>query len=277
MFADETNLDSELFWGTYSQITSIPPSPVCVDKIKHMSLSNFTECPRVTTAERLAFIALAKQRWILPRELAIYLDIESLEAAYPSLEDNLKRDLLRVALNQWSFCLEDPTLSDEWDATFRALFAAGARFEVLCSERLIEILDEATSEKPEAQVLIEVIRHFVRPYAWRATDWYGGLVKARDTLRGLRHLISRTEEAGIKLETIQSCKRLEICFDEEFMRSSGDMIVGYPCIHPHTLSLHYDDGSSTWVMWNSTYEEYCGEFWDLLEHPARMFPGTWVD
>jgi hypothetical protein len=157
------------------------------------------------------------------------------------------------------------------------LFAAGAHFEVLCSQETEEEPDGSTLPKPEARVLVEVIRHFVRPYAWQQTDYHGGLVDARDTLRGLRRLISSIQCLGINLERIQPRERLDICFDECFMQSSGAFVADDPCIDPHTLSLYYDSSSLAWMMWSSTYEGYCGEFWDLLERSERIMPGTWVD
>jgi hypothetical protein len=279
VFVDESHLDSELFWENYSRSVSKPPTPVCEDKLERIFPLDTTEYPRFTTAERLQFVVSGRQRYISPRDLAVYLNIESLEAAYPAFEDKMKYDLLRVALNQWAYSLGwlgEETLVEEWEGAFRALFAAGAQLEVLCSQETEEKPDERFA-KPKARVLLEVIRHFVRPYAWHKTDHHGGLVDARDTLKGLRHLTSRIRYLGMELETIQPRERLDICFDEKFMRSSGDFVTGDPCIDPHTLSLYYDDGSSAWMLWCSTYENYCGEFWDLLEHPAMMLPGTWVD
>jgi hypothetical protein len=148
---------------------------------------------------------------------------------------------------------------------------------VLCSSNTEKDPNRSTFAKPEARLLIEVIRHFVRPCAWQQTKYHGGVVDARHTLRGFRHLIPRIQCLGINLESVQPRERLDICFDEDFMRSTSDFVTDDPCVDPHTLSLYYDDGSSAWIVWSSTYEEYCGEFWDLLEHPERTMPGTWVD
>jgi hypothetical protein len=46
---------------------------------------------------------------------------------------------------------------------------------------------------------------------------------------------------------------------------------------PHIFSLYYDDDLSIWAMWDSMYEAYCGEFWDMIDHPERTMPGTWMD
>lgn len=96
------------------------------------------------------------------------------------------------------------------------------------------------------------------------------------TLKGIRHLISRTNFLGIELVTNGSIKRMEICFDEDYMRASDNPSRNRLWMDLHILSLYYDSDALTWVVWNATYEEYCGEFWALLEIPERTIPGAWV-
>jgi hypothetical protein len=288
VFADETNLDSELFWENYSQSVSNPPTPACEGKLEHIFPLDITEYPRFTTAERLKFVGLGRQHYISPRDLTVYLNIESLEAAYSAFEDDMRYNLLRVALNQWAYSLGLPgqeTLSEEWERAFRKLFAAGAEFEVLCSRRTVESPDVSMPEPQNSgsEAMVELIRQFVGPYAFerwaRSTDWADlnkDLVNVQNTLNGVQYLFSRIKYLGIKLDTISPCKRLEFRFDDDY-EVPGSCFRANQWIVPHTLSLYYDDGMSTWVGWDSAYEEYCGEFWDLLEHPERTIPGTWID
>jgi hypothetical protein len=104
------------------------------------------------------------------------------------------------------------------------LFAAGAEFEVLCSRKTVESPDVSRPEpeNPGSEAMAELIRQFVRPYAFRhwafSTGWGGfnnDLVNAQDTLRGVQFLISRIKFLGIKLETVLSCRRLELRFDND--------------------------------------------------------------
>jgi hypothetical protein len=219
----------------------------------------------VTTLEdRVMFAKWHREFDVSPRDLAIYLNVESLEGTYPCLEDNLKRDLLRIAFNHWGLSIRMATLGKEWEETLRALFAAGAKAEVLCEQAI-----DDNPGKPESRASGDEVM------ASRMSC--GGLVDARVTLKGFRYLVSRTDYLGVKLDKIRSHKRFKIHFDEFFMRSWCDQYIGDSCIEPHVLNLYYDDELSTWIMWNAMYEDYCGEFWDLLDHPERMMPGTWVE
>lgn len=277
LLVDGIDLDPELFWEHYGSLVA-RPSPAFEKALERVFPLVTIECPKFTIAERLRFVAGIGLNLISPRDLANYLDVGSLEAAYPVLEDHLKRELLRVAMTQWGYWSGWST-SEEWEYTLRALLIAETNDEVSRSQDTVMHPTVSGPAKPEHRGVVGLIRNFVRPYVWAKTNIRGGRIVARDSLKGFRYLISRTEYLGIKLETTRSCERHDICFDEEFMRSSCDMFGWGTCIDPHTLSLYYDDDSSTWVMWNAMYEQYCGEFWNLLEFQTgeRTMPGTWVD
>jgi hypothetical protein len=135
LLIDGMDVDAELFrkniWITLS--------PALEKELKHVFLWDLESYPGITLSERLRFIKSFD--WIFsPRELAIYLDVESLEATYPSLDDDLKCELLRVVLNQWGFHSNIAGGVESWEHAFGALFAAGAEFEVLCSRKTVEVL-----------------------------------------------------------------------------------------------------------------------------------------
>jgi hypothetical protein len=192
MFAGATNLDSELFWENFNRIVSIPPSPASEAKLKQIFPLDTNLYPMIKVAEHLRYVTT--RGWsFAPQILANYLGAESVEAAYSRLEDDLKRELLRAVLNLWSDDARTAAGTGEWEQAFWALFAAGAEFEVLCSRKTVESPDVSRPEpeNPGSEAMAELIRQFVRPYAFRhwafSTGWGGfnnDLVNAQDTLRG---------------------------------------------------------------------------------------------
>jgi hypothetical protein len=265
---DETCFDPELFWENYDWKLYDEPSSVFKGELQQIVPLFAVEDYNTPLLERIEHMAWNRQLYTSPRDIAHFLESESLEAAYAKSEDNRKRYLLRLALNQWGCNVGDgrrSTASEIWEEALQRLFAVGARFGVLCRQD--------SAENPEHEVMIEVIRHFVRPYAWENAARRGYPLEARDFLKGFQFLISRLKHLGIKLGKISSGTRLEIRCGEDFIWDHHRLDSWIP----HPLSLYYDDGLSTWVVWDSAYEEYCGEFWDLLEHPERTIPGTWID
>jgi hypothetical protein len=275
-FVDETNFDPELFWENFDWSLYSSASPVFPGELKNLFPSSTFEDPETPLLERIERMAWNRQLYCSPRDLAYVLNIDSLEAAYPRLKDHRKRYLLGLAFNQWGSMVGHhgaAKASGIWEETMQALFAAGAQFEVLCSQKAGEHPGNGKPGIPGDEIVVELIRHFVRPYAWETASHRGYPLEVRDFLRGFQFLISRLKHLGIKLETISSYKRLEVRFGEDF---TYDHYRPDPWI-PLTLKLYYDDVLSTWVLWDSMYEEYCGEFWDLLQHPERKMPGTWFD
>jgi hypothetical protein len=269
--------DPELFWKNLDRNGYAAPSMPFEAALKTILPLDTVEYPTFTMIERLECLTKMIGPHDSPETLAYYLGIESCETAYPALEDSPKRELTRLAINHWGYSSAWNKGDRVWEQTLRALFTAGAKLGVLRSQETEDNPDVSRYGKPEDRDLVELIRHFVVPFSFHRALMHGGLVEARDTLKGFQHLVSRTDCIGIELGTSQPSGRFDICFDEVLMRSSYRIHRTDPFIDPHTLSLYYDDSLSTWVMWNSMYEEYCGEFWDLLEHPERTMPGTWVD
>lgn len=219
-----------------------------------------------------------------PQHVARYLGIGSFEVAYPTLNDNSKRDLLRGALHMWGcYSAKADVKSEEWENTIQRLFALGASFELLCDgsgreEGPIQVKEGAKGD----EVVVEVLRQFVAPYACiRAwfKNWDHSLeYSTQRFVEGFEYFVSKTAHLGIGLETRPSCERFEICIDDRFNVWTGTLEAAKDCLwKPHGLSLYYDAGLSTWVMWDSMYEEWCGEFWDLIDHPQRTMPGIWID
>ena len=233
--------------------------------------------PKITLPDRLGYVLRNADFFVSPRDLAIYLDVGSMEAAYPGLESNLKSDLLHVALSQWGYWAKNKIPSEEWEKTLQALFDVGADLEVLCSQETGKTAAEQSFRNLGGDAMVGLMHSFVRHYAWSSADRRTNVIEARDTLEGFQCLISRAKFSGVKLGTISSLKRFEICFDADFMWPWCDPLCDITLLDPHTLSLCYDGDLSTWVIWNSTYEEYCGEFWNSLDHVELMIPGTWVD
>ena len=281
LLVDQMDLNSELFWEDYSQNICITPNRAFEGQLKHIFPVNVLRSTwkhsEISMMERLEFMSSSRRRCILPRDLAHYLNIESLEGAYSRLEDSLKGGFLQVALNKWACCSGQTTLSEEWENTFRVLFAVGAEFGVLRNRETREQPDMTALELPRDESVVNLIRHFVRPYVWAEAEYHGGLIEARRTLKGFQYLISRLSHLGIKLKATPSCERFEIHFDKDYMLPYWTRWRPDSGIDPHTLSLYYDHELSTWILWNAMYEEYCGEFWASLEHPERTMPGTWVD
>jgi hypothetical protein len=275
LLVDETDLDPELFWNSLRDVSM--PSVPFEAALKVIFPMDTMEYPTFRMIERLDHLTKTSEHLISPRSLANYLGIESIEAAYPTLEESIKREITRVAINRWGHSAGMGLSSDAWEQTLRALYVAGFKLEVLHSQDSEGDPNVSGHGMSEIHGVAEMIRHFVGPYAWGRAGPPKRLLEARDTLEGFRYLVPRTDYLGIRLETGRHCGRLEICFDEDFRRWPYRRHGDGPCIDPHTLSLYYDDTLSTWVMWNPMYEEYCGEFWDLLEHPERTMPGTWVD
>jgi hypothetical protein len=275
LLVDETNWDAELFWDHRGRYTA--PSVPFETALKVIFPMDTMEYPTFRMIERLDHLTKTSERLISPKSLANYLGFESLESVYPTLEDSTKHDITRLAINSWGHFSGWNFSDDAWEQTLRAMFVAGIKLKVLYSQDTKSNSNVSRDPGSDIQGVVEMIRQFVRPYAWQKAVHQIRHIEARDTLKGFQYLVSRTDYLGIKLETGQHYGRLEVCFDEDFMRTPNTIFIKDPCIDPHTLSLYYDDSLSTWVMWNAMYEEYCGDFWDLLEHPERTMPGTWVD
>lgn len=274
LLVGEMELDPESFWETYRQDICLETSPRTEHELKRIFPLVSKEYPTLKIADKLDYIIQTRRSCISPRNLAVYLDIESFEVAYPMLEESLQGDLLRLVIMQWGFYTASVTSGEEWVELLRALIAAGAKLDTLCSQRAEENPGWPKYRKPGDEVVVELIRHSIGPYT-RAFPVY--VFEYQDSLQGVRRLIARMEYLGIKLETVQPCKMHEISVDADFLWLHRTASVLEPYIEPHTLSLYYDDKLSTWVMWDSTYEGYCGDFWDLLEHPEQVMPGTWID
>jgi hypothetical protein len=272
---NETNFDSELFWETHNWNLYDEPSLVFTAELERIFPPDATEDPKTPLLERVEHMTGNRQLYASPRGLAHLLIVDSLEEVYSRLKDKQKCHLLRLALNQWGCNAGEgriATASERWEETFQALFAAGARFKMLCSQDTDNPASVVPSDLGD-RVMIELIRHFVRPYAWENAAHRGYPLESRNFLKAFEFLMSRLKYLGMKLETLSPRKGLGIRFGEDFTWKYGKPDPWIPL----TLSLYYDEASSTWVMWNSMYEEYCGDFWDLLDHPERMMPGTWVD
>jgi hypothetical protein len=275
LLVNETDSDPELFWKNYDRNSDGMPSVAFEAALKVIFPMDTMGYPTFTMIERLKCLTKTLDRFVSPESLENYLGIESLEAAYPTLEDSLKHEIMRVAINQWGYfsAFETSGTGNMWEQILRAWFVAGAKLEMLCSRETGDNPEVPRYGKPGDQEFLELIRQFVGPYAWHKASTRGDLIEARHSLKGFHHLISRTD---FLLATGQVRGRFEICFDEVFMPSSSEN-SWYRDIDPHTLNLYYDESLSAWVVWNSMYEEHCGEFWDLFEHPERTMPGTWVD
>ncbi|KAG9687480.1 hypothetical protein KCU95_g10315, partial [Aureobasidium melanogenum] len=236
--------------------------------------------PAITMAARLREIRTFE--WSFPPERAAnYLGIESFEVAYSMSSDDTKRDLFRIALNKWGLTSgEGDAAREEWQDTVQGLFALGARFELLGigeeKEKRVGGLEEGIEED---EAVVEVIRQFVAQYFWSKVAFHFPSIQydIRDLVDGFEYFISRSECLDMRLGPSSSCRRFELCLDEEFMLSTGRFIKESYWWEPLELSLYYDDNLSIWVMWDSTYEAYCGEFWDLMDSPERTMPGTWIE
>lgn len=217
-----------------------------------------------------------------PQHVANYLGIESFEAAYSTLNEKSKRGLIHGVLHMWGcYSAKADIISEEWENTLQRLFSQGASFELLCDgsrqkERPIRGEKGARGD----EVVIEVIRHFVAPYAYvRAwlTDRSPSIkYNTQRFVEGFGYFISKTKHLGMRLERKSSCKRFEMWIDDDFVEWTGAAHPDNRESEAHTVNLYYDDDLSAWVMWDSMYETYCGEFWNLIDHPERTMPGTWI-
>jgi hypothetical protein len=277
LLVGEMELDPESFWETYRQHVDLATSPRIEPELKRIFPLGLMEYPTFTIAEKLDYIIWTRRSCISPQDLAVYLDIESIEVIFPRLDECLRGDLLRVLIMQWGLHTASVNSGEEWGETLRELIAAGAKLNMLCSQKPEDIPDRSNQRNPGDEVVVEMIRHSIGPYTWASADFSVRVFEARDSLQGVRRLISRMEYLGIKLETVQPCKMHEISVDADFLWLHRTGSVLEPYIEPHTLSLYYDDKLSTWVIWDSTYEGCCGDFWDSLENPERVMPGTWVN
>jgi len=278
LLMDGIDLDSELFWDNYDSLGDTF-SPAFERALERVFPLYTMEYPKSTVAGRLRYTKDRCMDLVSPRDLAIYLDFESLEAAYSTLEDRLRPDLLRVALRQWVYSLawsEQATLCEEWENILQSLFAAGARREWLCSGGTEEVKGGSESVGSEDKARAEVIRS-VGQFDWAKPDHSEDFLEPRDLLKSFQCLVSRTERLGIKLETFESCRRLEMHLDDDNLWPVFGLFRTFTYLDSRTLSLYYEDDTSTWVIWNSMYEEYCGEFWALLENPGSTIPGAWVE
>lgn len=273
---NELNQDADFVWKRVFQEPCIMTCSATMEKQLRCSfLLDTLEFPTITMASRLRDMLFC-QYSRSPQVLASYLGTESLETTYVILDNEAKRDLLRAAIHQWGIC-SNVTIhqwgilsekmkveSEEWDNTMRGLFALGARFELLGS-------GEEDSERPE-----EVKGGIIGPYVW--SRWMDSLHVFRDIvdnfIHGFEIFISKTKCLGIELEASPTCRRFEFCLDSDFIWSTDTFCNDEWYWEPHRFSLYYDDDLSTWVMWDSMYEAYCGEFWDMIDHPEIMMPGT---
>lgn len=268
------DIDPELFWESYGQNVYQAPSPNVEEDLKRIFPLDSMLYPTFRLTDRLEFAASAVTHLSSPMDVAHYLNVESLAAAYPRSAKNQQFWFLRIALHQWAYYSRDATLREQWERTFEPSIAAGANLRVLSSRETSESLNDSESER---QVVVELISHFIGPYVSSNGMFQGGPVVARDTFHGLQLLISRLRVLGIELETLTCCKRLEICFDDLHLLPFCHIWKADTSIEPHILSVCYNDDLSTWEVWNSTYEEHCGEFWASLEDPERVIPGSWIE
>ena len=270
MLGDEANLDVDLFLQEYQErrYKRTCSSTFEIELRRRYPLHTL-EVPTMTVADRLQDI-IYSQRAFGRQNVADYLGFESFEIAYLMSDDNTKRDFLRLALNKWGSCSgRKDAASKEWENIIRQLFALGARFELLGHVEEKEASPEVVQGgiiRDEA--VVEVIRQLVVEYFWGKMDLHICQGSVRDLVHGFEYFVSKTESHGIKLGASLSCRRFEVCLDSKFMVAEHGWWI------PHEVSLFYDDGLSSWVMWDSTYETYCGEFWDMIDHPERTMPGT---
>lgn len=277
MLGDEVDLDVYLFWQAFQGPRGRTCSSAIEPELRRRFPLDTLDFPAITVARRLRDTRRFPCTFS-PQEVAEYLGMESFEVAYTMSSDDTKRDLLCVALNKWGYSVgERDAASEKWEKTVQGLFALGASFRLLVRIGEKEETPEGTRRGlVEDEAVVEVIRHFVVQYFWSKIDFDLPIV-IRDFIDGFEYLISRSEYLGLELGASSPCRRFELCFDYEFMFPDDILDEEDDWWKPYSFSLYYDNKSSTWVMWDSMFEAYCGEFWDLIDHPERMMPGTWVD
>lgn len=281
ILGNEIDLDEDSFWKVFQGTYAITCSTRVEEELKRRFQLDILDFPTITMADRSRDIRHFPCSFS-PQKVASYLGIESFEIAFPTSNVNTKRELLCVALNKWGYSSgEGNPASEEWGQTVQSLLALGASFDLL--GRVEEKEDHPDGTKGRTvgyEAVAEVIRHFAVDYVWAKFGNSAYQYDARDVADGFEYFISKTECLGIRLGASSSCRRFEICIDDGFVYSSETLDAEdcWDCWwKPHEFSLYYDNNLSTWVMWDSMYETFCGEFWDLLEHPERTMPGTWVD
>lgn len=283
ILGNQEDLEVDSFWPmfrgppTFRGTIGMTCSAKLEEQLKRRYPLDTLDYPTITMAHRSREIKYYMYS-CTPREVANYLGFESFEIAYPTLGDESKRELIRIALNRWGFSsgIRDTT-SDEWQNTLRRLFALGARLEMLGSgDEKEERLGGAEEGVERDEAVVQVLRLFVLEYFLAKIGELRYYYRGRDVAEGFECFLSKTERLGIKLGASSSCKRFEICIDDGFVYLMN-LDAEDCCWEPHDFGLHYDEDLLTWVMWDLTYEKYCGEFWDLIDHPERTMPGTWVD
>lgn len=285
VLGDELEWDADLVWKVFRGSRAFTCSTPLEKELRRRFPLDTLDFPTFKMADRLRELEDWLGNNFSPEYVANYLGIVSFEVAYPLSEDDSKKDLFRAALSHWAACSADPSAKSEsegWENTIRRLFALGANFRLLCGGRGKEETAKAIKQGVRRdEIVVEVIHHFVVPYAlaraWVMKVRVPEFHHTREVVNGFECFISKTEHLDISLGPSSSCRRFDLRIDERFVYSDFNCDADDRWWEPHDCSLYFDDGLSTWVMWDSAYEVYCGEFWDLIDHPEKTMLGTWIE